>query len=196
MARAGHSGTVVGSAVVVREKYYWPDLQLNIWTIVMLATAGLILGVNAQFMQIQSQMGLGTPWYVPLYLSSTLLLLCLSTLCIEFEILEMRATLTSPARIMPYGVTVGALAILFILIEIVFIAQRRLLPGTMMLLSFILLVLFIAGIIGTAIQLFAGPNINNQCNTYVFSADVDGANRDTLAWLQQRNICKFDMYSF
>jgi hypothetical protein len=64
MARAGHSGTVVGSAVLVREKYYWPDLQLNIWTIVMLATAGLILGVNAQFMQIQSQMRLGTPWYV------------------------------------------------------------------------------------------------------------------------------------
>lgn len=154
MARAGHSGTVVGSAVVVREKYYWPDLQLNIWTIVMLATAGLILGVNAQFMAIQSQMGLGTPW------------------------------------IMPYGVTVGALAIFFILIEIVFIAQRRLLPGTMMLLSFILLVLFIAGIIGTAIQLFAGPNINNQCNTYVFNAEYGGANRDTLAWLQQRNICQ------
>jgi hypothetical protein len=64
MARAGHSGTVVGSAVVVREKYYWPDLQLNIWTIVMLATSSLILGVNAQFMQIQSQMRLGTPWYV------------------------------------------------------------------------------------------------------------------------------------
>jgi len=64
MARAGHSGTVVGSAVVVREKYYWPDLQLNIWTIVMLATAGTILGVNAEFMQIQDRMGLGTPWYV------------------------------------------------------------------------------------------------------------------------------------
>ena len=64
MARAGHSGTVVGSAVVVREKYYWPDLQLNIWTIVMLATAGTILGVNAQFMQIQDRMELGTPWYV------------------------------------------------------------------------------------------------------------------------------------
>ena len=64
MARAGHSATVVGSAVVLREKYYWPDLQLNIWTIIMLATAGTILGVNAQFMQIQSSMGLGTPWYV------------------------------------------------------------------------------------------------------------------------------------
>jgi hypothetical protein len=63
MARAGHSGTVVGSAIVVREKYYWPDLQLNVWTIVMLATAGTILGVNAEFMQIQSRMGLATPWY-------------------------------------------------------------------------------------------------------------------------------------
>jgi len=66
MARAGHSGTVVGSAILVREKYYWPDLQLNIWTIVMLATAGTILGINAQFMSIQDRMGLGTPWYASL----------------------------------------------------------------------------------------------------------------------------------
>lgn len=65
MARAGHSGTVVGSAVVVREKYYWPELQLNLWTIVMLATAGTIMGISAQFMAIQDRMGLGTPWYVP-----------------------------------------------------------------------------------------------------------------------------------
>ena len=91
---------------------------------------------------------------------------------------------------MPYGVTVGALALVFIIIEIIYIAQRKLLPGTMMLLSFILLVLFIAGIIGTAIQLFAGPNINNQCNTYVFNDDINGPNRDTLAFLQQRNICE------
>lgn len=54
--------TVVGSAVVVREKYYWPDLQMNIWTIVMLATAGTILGIFAEFMIIQNQIGLGTPW--------------------------------------------------------------------------------------------------------------------------------------
>lgn len=55
--------TVVGSAVVVREKYYWPDAQLNIWTIIMLVTAGLILGVNAQFMSIQDRMRQGVPWY-------------------------------------------------------------------------------------------------------------------------------------
>jgi hypothetical protein len=54
--------TVVGSAVVVRQKYYWPDAQLNIWTIIMLAAAGTILGVNAQFMTIQNQTEQGTPW--------------------------------------------------------------------------------------------------------------------------------------
>jgi hypothetical protein len=181
MARAGHSGTVVGSAVVIRQKYYWPDLQLNIWTIVMLVTAGLILGVNAQFMQIQDTMGLGTPWYVFHTLTRTS----------KISPYQSINTNVHACRIMPYGVTVGALAIIFIIIEIVFIAQRRLLPGTMMLLSFILLVLFIAGIIGTAIQLFAGPNINSQCNTYVFNDDANGPNTDTLAWLQQRNICEY-----
>jgi hypothetical protein len=91
---------------------------------------------------------------------------------------------------MPYGVTVGAIAIFFIIIEIIYISQRKLLPGTMMMLSFILLVLFIAGVIGTAIQLFAGPNINNLCNEYVFNSDTEGPSRDTLAFLQQRNICE------
>jgi hypothetical protein len=138
----------------------------------MLATAGLILGVNAQFMQIQDRMGLGVPWYV------------------SYHRHPQDNTANNTFRIMPYGVTVGALAIFFIIIEIVFISQRKLLPGTMMMLSFILLVLFIAGVIGTAIQLFAGPNINNLCNEYVFNSDVAGANRDTLAFLQQRNICE------
>lgn len=53
---------VVGSAVVVREKYYWPDAQMNVWWIIMLVAAGVILGINAQFMTIQNQMRLGTPW--------------------------------------------------------------------------------------------------------------------------------------
>jgi len=58
--------TVVGEAVVVREKYYWPDAQLNIWTIIMLATAGTILGVFAEFLMINNRMELGDgPWYVP-----------------------------------------------------------------------------------------------------------------------------------
>jgi hypothetical protein len=64
-------GTVVGEAVVVRQKYYWPDAQLNLWTIIMLVTTGLILGVNAQFWQTQNSMRLGVPWYVfPLHFTS------------------------------------------------------------------------------------------------------------------------------
>ena len=91
---------------------------------------------------------------------------------------------------MPYGVTVGALTILFIIVEIILIAQRKLMPGIMMLLSFILLVLFITGAVGTGIQLFGGRNVNNQCNQFVFNQKHYGANEGTLAWLQQQNICK------
>lgn len=119
----------------------------------MLVTASTILGVFAEFMQIQNQMRLPTPW------------------------------------LFPYGVSVGALAIIFIFIELILIAQRRLLPGVMMLLSFILLVLFITGVIATSIQLFSGPNISNQCSTYVNNMKVYGPSANTLAWLQQNNIC-------
>lgn len=52
----------IEEAVVIRSKYVWPDLQLQGWNIVVLAGSGLILGVFADFMQIQSRMGLETPW--------------------------------------------------------------------------------------------------------------------------------------
>lgn len=91
---------------------------------------------------------------------------------------------------MPYGVTVGALTIIFVIIELILIAQRKLLPGVMMLLSFVLFVLYIAGAVGTGIQLFGGNNINNQCNRFVFNNRTYGATQETLAWLQQQNICK------
>ncbi|KAF9731307.1 hypothetical protein PMIN06_007397 [Paraphaeosphaeria minitans] len=148
--------TVVGSAVVVREKFFWPDAQLNFWTIVMLATAGTILGVFAEFLVIQNRMMQAIPW------------------------------------IIPYGITVGALTIAWILVMLVLIAQRRLLPGVVMLFSFILLVLFIAGIVGTALNLFAGPNISSQCAAFVgnVSSRQYGSSVETLAWLQQNNICQ------
>lgn len=54
--------SVVSRAVVVREKYYWPDVQLNIWTIVMLATAGVLIGIYATFISIQQRFRVGIPW--------------------------------------------------------------------------------------------------------------------------------------
>ena len=50
--------------ITVLKRFPWPTAQLNWWVIVMLATGGLILGVFADFLSIQQQMGLGIPWYV------------------------------------------------------------------------------------------------------------------------------------
>ena len=95
---------------------------------------------------------------------------------------------------MPYGITVGSLTVVFIFIMLGLIYQRRLLPGVVMIGSFILLVLYITGIIETAIQLF-GPagDVNAKCNLYVYSQrhnpQFQGQSIETLAWLQQNATC-------
>ena len=93
-------------------------------------------------------------------------------------------------RIMPFGIAVGALTVIFVLIMLGLISQRRLLPGAVMLGSFILLVLYITGIVETAIQLF-GPvgNINGNCQRYVTNNQSHDLSINTLAWLQQKSIC-------
>jgi len=77
-----------------------------------------------------------------------------------------------------------------VIVEIVLIAQRRLLPGFMILWSFILLVLYLTGLIETAIQLFGPGNVSNNCQTYVSDNAATGVSLNTLAWLQQNNICE------
>jgi len=54
--------TVIDNAVVVRQRHFWPEQQLNLWNILILASAGTILGVFAEFMEIQNRMRIGTPW--------------------------------------------------------------------------------------------------------------------------------------
>ncbi|KAF2835970.1 hypothetical protein M501DRAFT_987912 [Patellaria atrata CBS 101060] len=152
--------SVVGQAVVVREKYFWPDVQLNIWTIVMLATAGTELGIFADFIQIQNRMRLGIPW------------------------------------LFPFGVTVGAITIILIIMELVLIAQRRLLPSMVMLWSFILFVFFMTGLVETAVQLFGEGNVSNSCNTYVSRQGSTGVNIFTLAHSEQNGICSSWMAAF
>jgi hypothetical protein len=98
-------------------------------------------------------------------------------------------------RLFPFGVTVGALTVAFILLELIMVSQRRIVPGMMMLGSFILLVLYITGLIETAILLFGSPtNVSANCSKYVTNAQSHGATETTLAWLQQSNICKFCVY--
>ena len=92
---------------------------------------------------------------------------------------------------MPFGITVGALTILLIVIMLALINQRRLLPGVVLIGSFILLVLYLTGLIETAIQLF-GPqgNINGNCNLYVTHNAQNDLSINTLAWLEQNSICQ------
>jgi hypothetical protein len=52
----------VDERVVVRERFYWPPMQLNIWTIIVLAAGALETGVFGEFITIQNKLGLGTPW--------------------------------------------------------------------------------------------------------------------------------------
>ncbi len=92
-------------------------------------------------------------------------------------------------RLFPYAVATGCITLTFIFILLVLILQRQLLPGIVVLGSFILFVLYITGLIETSIQLY-GPtgSVNSYCNKYRPAKGVkDG--EATLAWLATQGIC-------
>lgn len=90
-----------------------------------------------------------------------------------------------------YTIVVGALGVLFILIMLWLINQKSLLPGIVILGSFILFVLWMVALIRISIELW-GPqgNVNGNCNLYVANREQTGQSLETLAWLQQDNICQ------
>jgi hypothetical protein len=49
---------------LVRRKYRWPAAQLNFWLFIVLVSSSSVLGIFASFSSVQSQLGVGTPWYV------------------------------------------------------------------------------------------------------------------------------------
>ena len=93
-------------------------------------------------------------------------------------------------RYFPYWVSVGSLTLAFILIMLWLISQRQLLPGIVIMGSFICFILWMVGLIVISVQLW-GPSgsVNGNCNIYVMSDQQKGASIETLAWLQQRSIC-------
>ncbi|KAJ5722608.1 arginase [Penicillium malachiteum] len=138
----------------IRLSYHWPEIQLNIWLIVVLAGSATCLGIFSWFMIIQSTMKLGTPW------------------------------------LFPFMVTSSSLAVLFIFVVLFLIAQRLLLPGILILGSFILFVLFLTGLIETSLQMYGVVgNVNSNCQNYVVKNKSTGNNLDTLGWLTQITIC-------
>lgn len=147
----------------------------------MLAASATITGIFAEFLSIQNQFKVGSPWLVvpshptPKTPPSPLQL---------FQMLTIN-------RLFPYSVATGSLGIIFILIILGLIAQRQLLPGIVMLGSFILFVLFLTGLIETSIQLY-GPtgSVNSYCNVYTASSGyTNGQGEATLAYLETQGIC-------
>ena len=94
-------------------------------------------------------------------------------------------------RLFPFALTTASLTIIFIVAVLTMVTQRSLFPSVVVLFSFILLALFLTGLIETAIQLF-GPNgsVNSVCQTYVANMPQSGPTLNTLAWLEQNSICE------
>jgi hypothetical protein len=44
--------------------YHWPELQLNIWILVLSTAATGTIGIFATLIRSQMKMGLDVPWYV------------------------------------------------------------------------------------------------------------------------------------
>ncbi|CZS92795.1 uncharacterized protein RCO7_10196 [Rhynchosporium graminicola] len=100
--------TLSGSEVIVhrvRTKYRWPPLQLNFWLFIMLVGSSTILGINAYFLSVQSQMKAGVPWYFSYWVAaSSLALIFLLTM---LYLISQRALLP--------GIVIMGAFILFIL---------------------------------------------------------------------------------
>ncbi|KAM7213370.1 hypothetical protein V8F06_011220 [Rhypophila decipiens] len=91
----------------------------------------------------------------------------------------------------PYYITVASLAVVFILLLLWLIFQRRLLPSIVMIGGFILFVLWLVGLIVISVQLW-GPSgsVSSVCNISVFAQNPTGQSEATLAWLEQKSICQ------
>ncbi|KAB8202857.1 hypothetical protein P875_00010741 [Aspergillus parasiticus SU-1] len=142
------------AVVYRRRRYHWPELQLNIWILIVLSASAICMGIFAWLMSVQSEMRLGTPW------------------------------------LFPFMVVSGALGIFFIMLILILAAQRFLLPGIIMLGSFILFVLWLTGLIETSLQLYGVVgNVDDNCQIYIVDNRAGGNNMQTLAWLTQKTIC-------
>ncbi|KAI3318101.1 arginase-like protein [Xylariaceae sp. AK1471] len=91
----------------------------------------------------------------------------------------------------PYYITVCALTVVFIILLLWLISQRRLLPSIVIIGAFIFFVLWLVGLIVISIELW-GPSgsVSANCQNLVYNNVQHGNNPTTLAWLEQQSICQ------
>jgi hypothetical protein len=89
-------------------------------------------------------------------------------------------------------VTVSSLGVAFIVLVLGLIARHFLLPGILILGSFILFVLWLTGLVETSLQLYgASGNVSDNCQIYVVENVASGNNINTMAWIMQSTLCEF-----
>ncbi|KAL3493728.1 hypothetical protein BJX62DRAFT_235089 [Aspergillus germanicus] len=134
--------------------YQWPEIQLNIWILTVLAASCICLGIFAWFISVQNELRLGVPW------------------------------------LLPYTLTTSTLSLFFIILVIILAMQGFLLPGIILVGTFILFVLWLTGLIETSLQMYGVvANINDNCQIWVYDNRVGGDNLNTMAWITQNNLC-------
>ncbi|CAJ2509696.1 Uu.00g147220.m01.CDS01 [Anthostomella pinea] len=91
----------------------------------------------------------------------------------------------------PYFITVSALMVVFIIILLWLISQRRLLPSIVVIGAFMFFVLWMVGLVVVSIELW-GPSgsVSSNCDLLVWKDTPMGNSQTTLAWLEQRSICQ------
>lgn len=105
---------------------------------------------------------------------------------------SMNMYLLTVFRLFPYMVVVSALGVFFIFLVLGLIARHFLLPGILILGSFILFVLWLTGLIETSLQLYgASGNVNDNCQIYVIENVSKGNDINTMAWIMQSTLCEF-----
>lgn len=96
-------------------------------------------------------------------------------------------------RLFPYGVSVGAMTVVFLIYINIQMAGNSLLPQPVMLLSFVFFALFVTGLVETSIQLFGAGRVSANCSRYISGMQSRGPSVETLAWLEQMGICKCEL---
>ena len=88
-------------------------------------------------------------------------------------------------------VTVSTLGVAFIFVVVGLIARHFLLPGILILGSFILFVLWLTGLVETSLQLYGvSGNVNDNCQIYVVENQARGNDINTMAWIMQSTLCE------
>ncbi|ATY66163.1 hypothetical protein CCM_00465 [Cordyceps militaris CM01] len=130
------------------------------------------------------------PYQVNIWLF-VMLLAASSVLGVLATFMQTQSQLDLPVPwYIPYYLTVAAVALAYLLAVMWLIWYRRLLPAIVMIGAAALFVLWMVGLVASAIALWGVGGVQSVCDEQVWNQNPRAPDAATLAWMQQRNICQ------